>query len=337
MDQKDGDHQRRLESARRYREQHRRERSEYGQRYREEHREQRAEYARQYREDHADEIAAYRRHWREEHLDEARTANRENMRRKAAEERNARERRVKKAANARERYHSDIEASRAKGRERRAHQRAADPDGYRESKRRHKAAWRERHKDEINERVREKNLRDPSRKKVQAQRYYQRHAEERRAYRRQYYQENREEQLAKQKQWRDRERRRIEAGLPVRRLHTVTPVERDQNAAAAAAFFARPITAQLEDQLKVELATPQHLIDAWRRQCARIRAADYARRHPETTSDTVQRRTAEEARLDTIARSINERLRLTPHRDARPAADPAYQFSPPVESGGLGL
>ncbi len=328
---------RRAEAARNYKKKHKKQISAYGRKYREEHREQHAEYTKWYRAEHAEEISAYRQQWREKNLEAARAANRENMRRKAAAERAAVERRERKAAWARERYHADVEASRARALESRERQRAADPEGYREGKRRRKTTWRARHKDDINARLRDKNQRDPSAKAAGAKRYYQRHAEERKAYRRQYYRDNRDRQLASQKRWRDRERRRIEVGLPVRRLHKVTPAERDENAAAAQAFFSRPLTPQLQNQLKVELATPKHLIDALHREWDRIRAADYQRRNPETSSDTVRRRETEEARLDGIARSINERLRMTPRREPEAAAGQAYQPQHPIESAGLGL
>jgi hypothetical protein len=329
--------QQRNAAARSYKKKHAKQISPYGRRYREGHQAQRAEYSKRYRAEHADEIAEYKQQWREKNLEDARAWNRDYMRRKAAEERATVERRQRKAAWARDRYHADVEASRAKAREGRERQRTADPEGYREGKKRRRASWRERHKDEINAKLREKNLLDPSTKKAGAQRYYQQHTEERKAYRRQYYQNNRERQLASQKRWRDRERRRIEVGLPVRRLHKVTPAERDQNAADAHAFFSRPLTPHLQEQLKAELATPQHLMDALHRDWARIRAADYQRRNPETSSDTIRRRETEEARLDGIARRINERLRLTPRRDPLAAADPAYQPPAPVVNAGLGL
>ena len=329
--------QRRSDASRAYKKKHAKQISAYGRKYREEHREQHAEYTKRYRAEHADEIAAYRRQWREKNLETARAANRDNMRRKAAAERAAVERRERKAAWARERYHADVEASRARAGESRERQRAANPEGYREGKKRRRTTWRARNKDDINARLRDKNQRDPSAKAAGAQRYYKQHAEERKAYRRQYYQDNRERQLASQKRWRDRERRRIEVGLPVRRLHRVTPAERDENAAAAQAFFSRPLTPQLQNQLKVELATPKHLIDALHREWARIRAIDYQRRNPETSSDTIRRRESEAARLDGIARSINERLRMTPRRDPHPTADQAYQPPAPVADAGLGI
>ena len=79
------------------------------------------------------------------------------------------------------------------------------------------------------------------------------------------------------------------------------------------------------------------IIDALRRDWARIRAADYARRHPETSSDTLRRREAEEVRLDAIARDINDRLRRIPRREPQRAADLAHQPPSATDSGGLEL
>lgn len=337
MDDSDEAQPRRSDSAKRYKKKHAKQISAYGRQYRAEHAEQIAEYKRAWRERNGEHLAEYRGKYGEDNREKIRDANREYMRRQAAKERADVERRERKAAKARERYHADIEASRAKARDYLQQKRAADPDGYREGKKRRNATWRELHKDEINFKLREKNLRDPSKKKAQAQRDYELHGDERRASRRLSYQKNRGRELAKQKQWREREKRRIEVGLPVRRLHKVTPAERDQNSAAAAAFFARPITPPLQKQLKAELATPQHLIYALRREWARIRADDYARRNPETSSDTIRRRESEEVRLDAIARGINDRLRRTPRRDPHPAPGFAYQPPSATDGGGLGL
>lgn len=329
--------QRRAEQSRKYRETHAKQIADYGRRYREAHAEQIAGYKRVWREQNPERIAGYREQYDSENRERLKEANLEHRRNRSAEEHAAAERRARKAEEARQRYHADIEVSRAKAREYLAQRRAADPEGYREGKKRRNAAWREGHKDEINAKLREKNLRDPEPKRVRARRDYEKHGDERRASRRRYYQENRDRELARQKQWRNRERRRVEAGLPVRRLHRVLPNERDENEAAAAAFFAREVTLELREQLKAEIATPQELIDAWRRECARIRAADYAHRNPEVTSDTVRRRAAEEARLDDVARAVNNRLRLTRRPEANSAPDPAYLPQPSIDRSGLGL
>ena len=337
MDESEDKQQRRSEAARRYKKKNAKQISAYGHQYRAENAEKIAEYKRAWRERNREHLAEYRGKYGEENREKIREANREYMRRQSEKERAEIERRERKAEKARERYHADIEASRAKARDYLQQKRTEDPDGYREGKKRRNAAWREGHKDEINAKLREKNLRDPSKKRARAQRDYELHGDERRAARRQSYQKNRDRELAKQKQWRDRERRRIEVGLPVRRLHKVAPAERDQNAADATAFFARPVTPKLREQLKAELATPQHLIDALRRDWARIRSADYARRNPETSSDTLRRREAEDVRLDAIARDINDRLRRTPRREPQRGADPAYQPPSATDSGGLGI
>lgn len=306
-------------------------------RYREENREQIADYKRRYRNEHADEIAAYRKQWREDNLEHARRSNRDYMRRQAAQKRAANERRTQKAAYARDRYNADLEAGRARARTYRVARRAADPEGYRAGKKRRNDTWRRKHRDEINQRLREKNRTDPGLKAKRAQRYYEAHAEERRDYSRRYHEQHREQDRERSREWRRRERRRREAGLPVRRVHRVAAAERKANSVAAEAFFARPLTAEYREQLEAELRTPPELIAAWQRLCERTRAAQYALLHPETGSGVVNRRQAEEERMDAIARVINERLRVTPRRpEPCPQPDP-YEPVAPTPSGGIGL
>lgn len=285
---------------------------------------------RRYREQNAEKIAE----WRERNREHIRTTNREYMRRKAAEAQAEVVRRARKAEYARNRYHADIEASRAKAREYRDAARARDPEKYRATRKQHNDTWRAKHKDEINRRLREENLIDPSGKRARARRYYETHTEECRARRRDYYQANRERELAKQRQWRQRERRRVAVGLPAKRLHRLTPEERRENARAADEFFAQPVTPELRERLEAELRTPPELIEAWHREIARFRATQYALRNPETAARVVNRNRAEEERMDAIARQINDRLRLTP----RTPPDPAPYVSPVVPStGGLSL
>ena len=318
-------------------EQKRRQKAVRARRYRETHREQIADKARRWRAKHVEERAAYQRKWRGEHLDRFRELNRDYMRRKAAEKRQDEERRARKAAWARDRYHADIEASRAKSRESRALRRAADPEGYREAKKRRNDTWRQQHRDEINQRLRDKNRADPGPKAKRAQRYYDNHAEERRDYSRRYHEQHREQDRERSRQWRQRESRRKEAGLPVRRLHRVDPDERRANRAAADEFFAKPLTSEYRERLEAELRTPPELIAAWERWCERTRAEQYALLHPETGIGVPNRRQAEEERMDTIARIINERLRITPRRpEPCPQPDP-YEPVAPAPSGGIGL
>ena len=286
---------------------------------------------RQWRERNREHIDAYAAAWRARNLEHTRLVNREYMRRKAQEAKVEVERRVRKAEYARNRYHADVEASRAKARENRQAERARDPEAYRAKRKQRNDTWRARHKDEINARLREKNLIDPSTKRRRAARYYEQHAEERRDYRRRYYQQNREWELAAQRRWRQREQRRITVGLPVRRLHRLTPAERLENSRAADAFFSRPLTSELRKQLDAELRTPPELIEAWHRECDRFRAAQYALRHPETGVRVVNRKQAEEERMDAIAREINDRLRITPRTPRDPAS-----YVPPAPAPSTG-
>jgi len=319
-------------------ERERRQRLERGRRYRAEHAEERAAYTKKYREEHAEEIAAYRKRWREANLDHARESNRQYMRRRAAEERKTEERRQRKAAYSRARYHADVEASRAKVRDYLAGRRAADPDGFREGKKRRNDAWRARNREEVNRRQREKKRLDPSANARRAQAYYAEHAEERREYSRRYHEEHREQDRERSRKWRARERRRKEAGLPVRRLHRIGAEERAANAAAAGDFFAGVVTPEYRERVAAELRTPPDLIAAWERECERFRAEQYAMKHPETSSAVVNRRTAEEERMDAIARVINDRLRITPRRpEPCPQPDPYEPVAPAVSSGGIGL
>ncbi|HRN30071.1 MAG TPA: hypothetical protein PK890_10280, partial [Terrimesophilobacter sp.] len=226
----------------------------------------------------------------------------------------------------------------------RVRQRAEDPEGYREGKKRRNDAWRASHRDHVNAKARAKRQRDPAAKQVAAQKYYDTHAEERRAYSRRYHRDNRDQQLAQQSRWRQREQRRLEAGLPVRRLHRLTPAERDAHAAAAAEFFSTRVIEPMRRRLRAELdgPTPPELLAAWKRECERYRAAHYASEHPETSSrerrraQAEARRLAEEARLDTIGRAINDRLRISPRRRE---PDPAYlpQTTSPSTGPGMSL
>lgn len=311
-----------------------RKKREQNRRYRENNPDKAREQARQWREANREHRATYQVAWRDRNRDHVREMNRDYMRRKTAEAKTEVERKARKAEYVRNRYHTDVEASRAKAREYRQAARARDPEGYRASRKRANDSWRAKHKDEINARLRERNRIDPDAKRARGRRHYEKHAEERRAYRRRYYEENRERELAKQRQWRQREKRRVDAGLPVRRLHRLTPDERRDNARSADEFFALPVTPELRARLEAELRTPPELIAAWERETARIRATQWALRHPEASARVVNRNEAEEERMDTIARAINDRLRTTP-RTARDS-DYAFLARSPTQ-GGLSL
>lgn len=325
--------ERQRERSRRWRQKNRKQVSAYNRRYREEHRDEIADYKRRYKDEHAEEIAEYKKAYRERNLEHELTRNREYMRAQAEKARRQEARRVAKAAYARQRYHADIEASRARKRELEARQREADPEGFRQAHARHNKAWRERNREEINARTRERNRLDPAPKAKLARRYYENHGDEIRARRRERYQQNKERENARAKLWRQREKRRRDLGLPSKRLHRLPLEERRRNVEAADAFFARPVTPALRAKVEEDLRTPLDMVHAFQRELARIRAEQYALRNPEVKPEVVDRRTAEEKRMDEIARHINDRLRQNPRRP-----DPAaYQPPTPTPAPQKGL
>lgn len=241
--------------------------------------------------------------------------------------------REKHAREARRQYQRDYYAQHREEqleyqRQYRAAQREKDPEAYRDRKRARAKRWRDKHREEVNARIREKYRADPEKHRQRRREAYAQNPEEQRARRRAYYAANKEKQLAAQQRWRDREKRRIQAGLPVRRLHRLGKDERFANTAAADEFFARQWT---DAELKVALrsiATPAELWAAWKRDCLKARAAHHLatqkeelarlekelararpgpKPKPRPTPEEV-----EEARLDAIGRQVNERLR---HRD----------------------
>ena len=131
--------------------------------------------------------------------------------------------------------------------------------------------------------------------------------------------------------WKARERCRIEAGLPPHRRHRTTSTERDINLENATLFFARHREANAVAALRDEGRTPQRLLDEWQRDCYRARTAHYAERNPELRHDVAGRLSAEERRMDDVAREINARLRTGKRRAierrdaARPHAGPNSQ------------
>lgn len=298
-------------------------------RYAEVHREEVAERLRAWKAAHPGKVKEYRARFRERHLEQVRRENREGERRRAAKKRTAEAAAERRRVRARERYALDPAGNGEYQRQRRAAQRAADPDGYREAKRARNKRWRDRHREEQNAKRREKHRDNPDAKRESAARYYQTHGEQVRERRRAYYHANRDAQLEKQRQWRGREKRRRDAGLPPRRLHRTTAAERAANRGAAVEFFERERTPEQIAILKEELRTPDDAIARWERDSERARIAsaiaadtDFTRpltasqmRHRERERAARQKqvaREAEEARMDQIARAINDRLRTHP-------------------------
>lgn len=275
--------------------------------------------------------------------------------REAAERKRAREHKLaeqklataeRKRVKARARFAADPQANRDYQRERRAAQRAADPEGYREAKRQRNKRWRDKHRDEQNAKLREKYRDNPEAKRRAAAKFYADHSEELREKRKAYYRANREKQLEKQRQWRAREKRRRDLGLPPRRLHRVAASERHNNVDEADTFFRRSRTDGQVAALVREGGATDAELARLNRDNARARTADAIARdadpvRPVLTSEQRARDAAraaeaiEDARMDAIARIINERLRQSPRR--RPDAPGPSPWPPPATTGGLSL
>lgn len=309
-----------------------------------------------WREQNADHIRTYRRAYREEHLDEIRAKGRERERARSARARAERERGELKRVAAREWYAQNRDRHLDAQRRHRAAQRAKDPEAYRAAKRERERRWRARHRDEQNAKRREKHRENPEARRVLGQRYYANNAEKLKAKRRERYAANREKERARQQLWREREKRRVAAGLPPRRVHRVSAEERRANRAAADEFFARSYTREQIVAIRKPLTTKARLIARFNRDSLRARANAHQQgdagmhdrfqrsesRQTELEQDRARRRTAkeiEDARLDAIAQEINDRLRTQPRRHRRPNdPDPSAPHAVPGPTpGGMGL
>lgn len=210
----------------------------------------------------------------------------------------------------------------------RADLREKDPESYRQAKRERNQRWRDKHKDEVNTRLRDKYRADPEKHRERRREFYAEHAEEQRARRREYYARNKERQNAAHRAWRDREKRRREAGLPVRRIHRTNRDELFVSRVAADEFFSRVWTKEELAAAMKSIETPPEVWAAWKRDCLKARAA-YSLAQQKEELERLQKELArakpgpkpkprqtpaeiEEARMDSVARAINERLR---HRE----------------------
>ncbi|WP_341977767.1 hypothetical protein [Microbacterium sp. LWO13-1.2] len=231
-------------------------------------------------------------------------------------------------AYARDYYAEHREELLEKQRQYRAAQRARDPERYKELRRGRAKRWRDGHKERENAKGRAKYRANPHHELERRAKYYAENAEEIKARRRARYAENREKELAKQTAWRDREKRRRELGLPVRRLHVSTADDVAANDAAANAFFAQTWGKRAINRMVKGPPTPPELLAAFKRQNKRIRAATILADKREVLERLEKelgrtppgpkpkpRRSAkeiEEERLDAIGKRINDQLR---HRE----------------------
>lgn len=238
------------------------------------------------------------------------------------------ERKESRRAYARDYYAEHREELLEKQRGYRAAQRARDPERYKELRRGRAQRWRDGHKERENAKNRAKYRANPHRELERRAKYYAENAEVIKARRRARYAENREKELARQTAWRDREKRRRELGLPVRRLHASTADDIAANDAAANAFFAQKWGKRAINRMAKGPSTPPELLAAFKRQSTRIRAAsiladkreilerlekELGRKPPGPKPKP--RRSAkeiEEERLDAIGKQVNDQLR---HRE----------------------
>ncbi|GAA1979123.1 hypothetical protein GCM10009777_10490 [Microbacterium pumilum] len=275
-----------------------------------------------------DRAAAAKRTYRETHRDDERERERERRARARAEQARAEARR----AYAREYYAKNRESYLERQRVNRAVKKAQDPGAYRAAKNARQRRWYARHQEVENEKVRDAYRDDPTPRMRWNASYRANHADELAARRREFYLDNRERMVERDRRRREREKLRRSVGLPPRRLHRVSTAERRQNRSEADEFFRRKYTAAEIRAAKRPWPTPPELIAAWQRESERARAAfsaatgsDIVRPISKTAQRAAERASvraaaleqllAEEARLDAIARAINDQLR---HRLRRP-------------------
>jgi hypothetical protein len=284
------------------------------------------ESSRAWRERNKEHLAAYNKRWKQEHREATRRHNRESERRHREKQR--------ALARLRERqrryYTENPQHYREKMREWRAKRLAADPVGYRAAERERMRAWRATHRDQVLAANRARDAEDPSGPRERSRNYYRRHAEERLAAQRAYFAEHPGKRREYQERWRRKDRWRRSNGLPTWKLHRTTAKERAVNRFAADAFFAKKYTRVEIRSMKLGPPTPNALLVAFWRDCERARAAHRWSQNPELRQRVRAAMKAravvneKNARLDAIAREVNDRLRhaAPPRRDHRAAPAP---------------
>ena len=317
--------------------------------YRERHPERVGEVQRAWRQRNAEHVRAYRAAYNAEHREEVLAKKREYMRAYNARQMQERRRRTAKRASAKKYYEAHKQEHHEYTRQWRARKLAEDPVAYRAARAATRRRWWDAHKDEYNAKLRARRQENPEEHRAANRAYYATHAEQLKAQKRAYYAAHKEEVLARNRAWKEREKRRLDAGLPPRRIRTISSVERRANDAAADDFFRRPRSREeiaamrLATAATVEglLPTPVELVAAFERDSKRARiehalATDFsyadrrrvseARRHlaeQQRASRLAERTALEEARLDAIGREVNDRLRHKDPPRRRHHLDPA--------------
>lgn len=296
-------------------------------------------YNRRYREAHPDRVAASSLKYREKTRERARERGRERIRRKRAEREKKLQQQERRRAYNRRYAEAHRQQKRQAQRDYLARRFAEDPVGFREHRNMLQREWYSRNKEAIKAKARDAYRSNPVSLSARERRNYERHGDEVKRRRREAYQRNPEKVLAYNREWKARERRRRAAGLPPRRIHRVSPTDRDHNSAAADAFFARTLSPEQRQVLRLERITPRDLRERELRDAARARAIDYAAITARYQEDRRKKLagvirdlagagpTSEEARMDDIARTINAQLRYRPQRRAH-RDDPAAPHGP---------
>ena len=296
--------------------------------------------------------------YKERNREHVRTYNREYMRAQAQRRRAEEEKHARRAEQSRQYYAANKDKWVGYSRAYVARQRAEDPDGFRERRRANNAADYQRHREERLAAKRDAHRDNPDARRAAARDYYERHKDEVKAKSRDRYQANKERAKTAAAAWRRREKNRQQGGLPTERLHGTSSAERAENRASATAFFTTPRTPEQIARLKEECAVSTAMIAAWERDCQRARADVYLAGQPtighkfvDPTDKEVFRRiarereqarrdaaqAAEDARLDEIARNVNDTLRHTPRLPNRRPAALGPHAGPATPGRGLGL
>ncbi|GAA4345671.1 hypothetical protein GCM10023087_07870 [Microbacterium rhizosphaerae] len=230
-------------------------------------------------------------------------------------------------------------------------------DNNRERRKQINREYYQRNRDAILAKQRERNHVDPARRAEYNRRYAQAHPERKTAFNKAWRSdpENNKRHQEATKRWNDRERRRRELGMPARRIHKDPPETIRASQRDADAFFQRSWPAAEIRRIRREHGepTPPDLLAAWKADCAsarlrfrladdpefreRVEARQATRAHERLERERVEQ---EAARMDSIARAINDRLRGRPRRRSNAATvDRWTPTQPPLdpEPGGIGL
>jgi hypothetical protein len=330
-----------------------------------ERRERRRETRRKWEAANPDRVLAHRARYREKNRERINALERESARKRRERARDARE----AAARAEDRRAKDRERIRnykAANRERLAEQdyirkrrwiakqRETDLVAYRAKVSEYAKGYQARHRDEVAHKAKDRRLSNPYARLEYQAAYRAAHADELARKRREDYAKDPEKYLARNREWKRRERRRVKAGLPPRRVHHTTLPEMRRHDAEADAFFSRGRSVEEMDSIRVERMTDSEVKAYLEREFARARAEagfdtqaaqlvdrrsiEGARRLARSVQEFESQRAAEaeDARLDAIARVINDRLRGARSEHARNESAP-YQGPGTLSTGGSGL